>query len=133
MKKPEHICTRMVDYIESKNIVVSKWEQKASESGQSVSVGYLRKSAKNDFAIGHNLIAYFLAEFSEVSANWLITGEGEPTGKEAKDTAWREPFVKIELSIKKLQKEAENLKGRIELLEEKKTASPGKKVKTEKA
>lgn len=107
----------MVSVIEEHGIVVGDWEEKAKESGVTVSVGYLRKSAKNDIAVGHKLVEYFLSQFPEVDANWLITGEHSETGGTKIDQGWQMPLAIAQKDILLLRAQAENLKQRIEILE----------------
>lgn len=125
MKKQEHICTRMVKIIEGKGLSVAEWEEKASFSGVNVSGGYLRKSAKNDIAVGHKLIEYFLDQFQDVDANWLLTGN-EDMKEAGNGIGWLQPLSILQKDMDRLRADAENLKQRIEVLENEGTVKVGK-------
>ncbi len=74
MAEKPHICSRMVEFIESKGLTVTDWEKEAMEANVKCSVGYLRKAAKNGTSIGFDLVEYFLSYFKDVDVHWLITG-----------------------------------------------------------
>lgn len=86
MEAPEHICSRMIQVIERKGLVLTNFEEKWKNEGK-ISVGYLSSAAKSNRNIGIKLIEYFIEEFPEVDVNWLLTGKylsrntGEKNGK----------------------------------------------------
>lgn len=82
----DHICDRMIQIIESKGLVLTKFEEKWREEGK-ISVGYLARAAKQKTNIGINLIDNFLQEFPDTDVQWLITGVLPRNEKPKKHTA----------------------------------------------
>lgn len=78
-QKKEHICVRMVKYLEDKGITIGKWEAE-----NKISNGYLRRSAKEGTNIGFDLVENFLDKFPDVDLVWLITGEALSINTEKK-------------------------------------------------
>lgn len=77
----------MVDVIEAKKASVASFEKNASTAGIKLSAGYLRKAAKNRINIGVDILEYFLGEFPDVEAEWLISGKGNQYKAKEKHTA----------------------------------------------
>ena len=75
--------TRIKEFIDFKGISVRKFEETVGFSNGSFASQY-----KNNKTIGVDKVEYILQSFPEISAEWLLTGEGEMLkGKSEKKTA----------------------------------------------
>ena len=106
--------TRLKAYLKYKNISVSETERQIG-----VGVGTLSKAFKGGKTIGSDKVEKILQTYPDLSAEWLMRGNGEMLLREEGETADKERIRMLEKQLEQVTRDKDNYWSLIQRLTEK--------------